>query len=91
MIIVACHSRLRAFVAGICSFEHILHDKNVVIWSDNSGAEHAARKGGANAVFPLHVQSPAFFCSRHNKVVRPLPDCECNLEAVGRARHRRMV
>lgn len=30
---------------GICSFEQQLRHRDVIIWSDNTGAEHAAAKG----------------------------------------------
>jgi len=31
--------------AGVCSFEDLIRGRDVVIWSDNSGAEHAVAKG----------------------------------------------
>lgn len=34
---------------GLCSFEHLLRRRRVVIWSDNTGAQAAAGSGAARA------------------------------------------
>ena len=40
-----CACDLRINVAGVCTFGEAVRDRNLVIWSDNTGAESATRKG----------------------------------------------
>ena len=38
---------------GLCTFAKYIHGRHLVVWSDNTGAESAARKG---AQLALHVR-----------------------------------
>ena len=56
---------LHVLMIGVSTFDEELRGRNVVIWSDNSGAEHATRKGMLH--FLLVLRHYVLQCYRHSK------------------------
>ena len=77
-------------VAGLSSFAGEIAGRNLVVWSDNTGAEAATRKGQCALpaiVRVLHVHAPF---DRRDQELRPELFNSCNLEEIGAAGYQRL-
>ena len=73
----------------IVEFAEEIAGRNVIVWSDNTGAESATRKGGKQPLGTLHApRTLKLSCAaRRNKKLRPELLGSRNLEEIGGAGH----
>jgi len=77
-------------VAGLSTFAGEIAGRNLVVWSDNTGAEAATRKGPCAPLAFVRVSHDYVAPTRRDEELRPeLPDSR-DLEEIGAAGHQHL-